>query len=53
MEDTPRAHNYFAYQFTPIGIPYDINTTPTFVRDIYTIDPPQGIEKIDEDTDTF
>lgn len=38
VDDTPEAHKYFAYRFTPFGIGDDINTEPQFVSDIYAVE---------------
>jgi hypothetical protein len=35
VDDTPEAHKYCAYPFTPLGILDDINDAPRYVKDIY------------------
>ena len=37
-ENTPKEAKYCAYRFGPLGIPYDVNGTPQFTRDIYAED---------------
>ena len=35
VHDTDKDDKYFAMKFTPLGLPFDIDTKPAFVRDIY------------------
>ena len=35
VHDTDKDDKYFAMKFGPLGLPFDIDTSPNFVRDIY------------------